>query len=201
MLFRSYDVSARDITLRSKSDLLIGGTKSRVNIHALGGGEVAENGMVSLQGTGQVVARSGPAMLGVRCKSMKGKVLANCGPLGSIELRRGLVTPPFTTRIKIADGINIEGGSMPVEITSMMGKILLNMDGIELEAPTIKLNATIGIEIGVAGNTLKFSPAGVDLDCLNAKIKSEVQTQIQALQVVQQSQAPSRAGAPIINLS
>jgi len=149
-----YLISANQVTLSAAPPIspVVPG-RSVITLLAAGTGL---DGLVDVRGSQGVRVTAGPPPALPAASATTNGVDVVAGPLGSINLERGLL--PVDQKIQMTPtGIKIDAGSMPVEIESLtsitlsvaggVSRIKIGPEGVTIEGLTLKLSAAVLAEI------------------------------------------------------
>jgi hypothetical protein len=151
--------SAQDINLVARQDLT-NPDSSTIFINALGHGL---DGQLLLNGSQGILLTAGSAGMGMLNQAPEaGIIKLTSGPLGEITLH--LDPTPATPQVSLKPGgLEINGGAVPVKISSLSE-----------------------IELSVGPNSIKLTPAGIQVGGLQIGLQAEVALQLKSM--VQQTQ-------------
>ena len=177
-----YSLTSQNLSLISQSTApLLGPTT--LNISSQGGGGLANNGMLNLNASKQVLMQAGGGYVKTQCTVATSDVTVGNAMPGKIKLLQGL---PDVGASVVLDGVE-QSIKLAVGPPGVGASLQLGLDGITLQYAlwSLKIDAA-GIVASVGESSVNINPAAVMIQGLNVQQEATVAMLMKAVQVIEQ---------------
>lgn len=194
-----YKIKAPNVSIISETSPLPP-TASQICISALGGGELLQNGSVTVTATGNISMQCGPSVIGINGHPANAGIAILNGLPGTISVTQGAV--PGAPQLKMSDlppsvkltlGPETAGGALTLEPAAVtlkygppgVGSILeMGPTGVTIKSGPWSMHlGPEGFEVKVGPNKLSVQPQGIALNGLMLDLAATTNLNVKALQL------------------
>lgn len=194
-----YKIKAPNISFVSETDPLPP-TASQICISALGGGDMLQNGTVTVTATGTISMQCGPSLIGINGHPSGAGIVIQSGLPGAITMVQGIA--PGSPQLKMSDlppsvkltlGPEPAGGALtlePAAVTLKYGppglgsSLEMGPTGVTIKSGPWSMHlGPAGFDVTVGPNKLSLDPKGISLNGLMLDLAATVSMSVKSLQL------------------